>query len=129
MRPQEQHELHAPVLRELRGMGHHLHSVPRGIETRWHGAGASPLGDFHNAEATGTVWYKPFVVAQGWNANARFASGVQDGGSTLDRYFNAVNGQGNHRNLLTRRIVWFKSTDAYAPPLQANSYLMAPNLQ
>jgi len=105
MRPQQEHELHAPAFRKLRRIGGDLHAFPCRIETSRHRSGSASGGHFHHAKAASPVGNQPFVVTEGRNPYAGLLRGLQNGGSTFNSNFDAVDGQGNHRTLLTGKMV------------------------
>jgi|SRR5271157_2612058 len=103
--PQKQLELHAATLDQFWGVRGHFHPVTGGIKAGRHGTSATSGGDLHDAETTCPIWHETLIVTEGRDPNSCFLSGLQNGRTALNSNFNAVNGQGNHRNLLTKMIM------------------------
>jgi hypothetical protein len=105
VRPEQEAELHASAFNQLRCVRCYFHAVTRRIEAGRHSTCASPGSDFHHAKTTGAVRHESLVVAKGGDIHTGFLCGLENKRPAFDTNFNTVDGQSNHRTLLTRKIV------------------------
>jgi hypothetical protein len=94
MGDEDELELDASGLDDLRGAGQDLHPVPDGVETS-HEEPPAPLLLDH-AHAAGPVGHEPLVVTEGGDLDPRLGRGLQDHRSRGNGDLHSVNGQRYH---------------------------------